>query len=240
MKEVLKFKTLEELSRAAANEVLKEIEAGIRRSGRFTIALSGGHTPSGLYSILASDYRDRIKWDAVHFFFGDERYVPHTDNLSNFKMAKLSLLDVVPVPRVNVHAIPTMLADADVSAKKYEEELRKTFAGGTQTFDLLLLGMGKEGHTASLFPRSPALDEKDRWVLPVVVPIVPPERITLTYDALNRSRATFLLVAGEDKAETVGKVLGRDADYHTFPVKGIHPMSGKLVWYLDAAAASRL
>ncbi len=237
--EIKRFADLDELSRAVAEDIYNEIKDSIGRKGNFTIALSGGHTPSKLYHILATDYRDLIRWDQVHIFFGDERYVPHTDTQSNFKMTEESLLDLIPIPFKNVHPIATDHPDPEKAAIEYEGELKKMFSG-PDSFDVVLLGMGKEGHTASLFPNSPALDEKRRWVLPVNAPVTPSRRITLTYNIFNRSAATFLLVAGEDKCETIGNVILVDADYHTFPIKGIMPTTGRLVWYLDAAAASKI
>lgn len=237
--EIKKFADLDELSRSAAKNIFEEMKKAVARDGRFSIALSGGHTPAALYHILATVYYDLINWDLTHVYFGDERFVSHADPRSNFKMAKDVLLSLIPLPEGNIHPIPTDRFGPEESAIEYEQILRKAFAGNT-AFDVVLLGMGVEGHTASLFPESPALDENKRWVVAVDVPVLPSKRITLTFDILNRSRATFILVAGKDKADTIRGVIGTDADYHTFPVKGIRPSSGRLNWYLDAEAASLL
>src|ERR1700723_846754 len=192
---------IDALSRAALEESLSNLQNAIKQRGRGAIALSGGHTPEKMYSRWAATekYRTETDWNRVHLFWGDERYVPQDDPLSNYRMTRLGLLEHVPIPAANVHAVPTNLATPELAAEAYDQELRKFFGSTAPAFDVTLLGIGPEGHTASLFPDSPALLENKRWVLPVVAPAKPPNRITFTLVVLNQSRNTYFLAAGKDK-----------------------------------------
>ena len=161
------FVDANELSLRAAEAAVRLINDSARAHGRFSVALAGGNTPRSLYRLLASQFRGQIPWTKVHVFWGDERYVPSGDPHSNYRMARETLLDHVPCPAGNVHPMPTHLSDPDVAARDYEKTLRDYFSEEWPHFDLVLLGLGEEGHTASLFPRSPALEEKQRWVIAV-------------------------------------------------------------------------
>ena len=234
--DVKKFRDLNELSEAAAGAIADLIAGTVSRRGRFALALSGGSTPRTLHNLLGTVYRKKIPWEAVYIFFGDERYVPHTDNQSNYLMAGETLLNLVPIPKRNIYPIPTDHSDPVKAAEAYERELRNHFQENGSSFDLVLLGMGKEGHTASLFPDSPALDESRRWVISVDVPAIPHKRITLTYPILNQASAVYFLVSGSDKSSALREVLARGSDFHTYPAKGINPVHGKLDWWVDSAA----
>jgi 6-phosphogluconolactonase len=199
--------------------------------------LAGGSTPETMYGILARDCIDRIDWSSVYVFFGDERSVPPHHEDSNLKMASEVLLDHVPV--ANVHRIRGELPPEE-AAEAYEEELRTFFqTEDVPRFDLILLGLGADGHTASLFPWTAALEVHDRWVVANPVPRLGTTRITLTLPVINAARAVIFLVAGEDKAEALREILEGDADPHAYPAKLIQP-PGEPEWMLDQSAASLL
>ncbi len=210
----------------------------IAADGPFTVALSGGSTPKRLYEILASgSHAKRFPWDRVQLFFGDERFVSPDDESSNYNMTNLALLSHVPVPPNSVHRMPTDGDPAD-AARRYERELRTQY--GTETlqpdrplFDVVLLGLGENGHTASLFPGTDALEEREAWVTSCVPHDAPHTRLTLTYPAIASSRTVLFLVAGAGKAEVVAKVRGGDA---TLPSTHV-TTEGELIWVLDRAAA---
>ena len=170
------FPDIDALSRAALEQLLSDLRASIAQRGRGAIALSGGHTPEKMYALWAATekYRNETDWNRVHLFWGDERYVPQDDPLSNYRMTSEALLAQVPIPAANVHAAPTNLPTPEKAAEVYDQELRKFFGAAAPAFDVTLLGLGPEGHTASLFPDSPALLEKSRWVVPVQVAALPP------------------------------------------------------------------
>lgn len=235
-RELKKFRDLDELSESAAANIRTLAVETVSRKGRFSIALSGGNTPRTLHHLLAARYRDEIPWESVSVFFGDERYVPHSDNQSNYLMARQTLLDLVPIPAANIFPIPTNLPDPEMAAASYEEELRKVFGEQGASFDLLMLGMGKEGHTASLFPGSNALDENRRWTSAVEVPAEPPKRITLTFPVLNRSAVVYFLVSGSDKSSALKQVLNDGSDFHVYPAKGVASSTGRVEFWVDSAA----
>jgi 6-phosphogluconolactonase len=234
------FGDLETLSLGAIDETMRIVGHAVAQRGRFTIALSGGHTPAKMYDLWAGKpYRDQTPWESVHLFWGDERYVPPDDSLSNFRMARETLISRVPIPPTNVHPIPTVSAPPDRSAEMYEADLRNFFGHEPPEFDLQLMGIGQEGHTASLFPGSAALEEKQRWVLAVEVPATPAQRLTLTPVVLNRGRNTFFLVAGGEKRAIVAALRGeRDAQTSEYPAARIQPL-GRVSWFLDRAAAGQ-
>ena len=217
----------------AAAAIIKE---AVETTGRCSLALSGGNTPRTLYSRWASRFTLEIPWAHVQLFWGDERFVPPDDPRSNFKMVKESLLDHVPIPPANVHAMPTQLGTPELAATDYEATLRRHFDDGRPHFDLVLLGLGAEGHTASLFPRSPALDETTRWVLPVTAPADPPSRLTLTLPIFNAARHTYFLVTGSEKAAALDRVLQPTADVRTYPAAGIRTADDGPVWWVDREA----
>jgi len=220
----------------AANDAVAE-------RGRFTIALSGGSTPKNLFNLLATNARTVLPWDRMFFFFGDERHVPPTDPESNYHMADESLLSKVPVPPGNVFRIPAENPDAAAAAAAYEKTLEKFFAlqpGQFPVFDLILLGMGPDGHTASLFPGTAGLQEKSRLVIANWVEKFKTSRITLTLPVLNAARCVTFLVSGTDKAPALHAVLDSDAPGEQYPSKLVRPTDGKLIWLVDRAAASEL
>jgi 6-phosphogluconolactonase len=230
------FADLEALSRAAAAESARAANEAVSARGRCLVALSGGRTPSRMYQLWATEFRDKIPWAKVHFFWGDERFVPADDPKSNYRMAKLSLLGRVPVPAENIHPILTNFTTAEEAARAYENTLRGFFGDAGPTFDILLLGMGGEGHTASLFPDSPALVEQKRWVVGVRAPVEPPVRVSLTFPVLRWAREIFFLIAGADKKRII-EALIRDpgAAAKKLPVAMLRP-EGKAIWFLDRAA----
>jgi 6-phosphogluconolactonase len=230
------FPTIADMSEAALGEILSIVNDAVAKRGRFSIALAGGHTPAKLYALWAEKYKTETPWDRVHLFFGDERFVPEDDLLSNYRMARETLISQVPIPKENVHPMLTNFPSAEKAAEAYEVELQKYF-GESPSFDVQLLGLGVEGHTASLFPGSPALDEQRRWVLAVTVPAEPPQRLTLTPVVLNQGLNTFFLVAGENKREILAALRGEPQDVPSkYPAGRIRPARG-VVWYLDQAAA---
>ncbi len=232
------FPDLDSLSRAAMDETLAIIRDAVAQRGRFAIALSGGHTPAKMYELwAATPYRDQTPWDCVHLFWGDERYVAQDDPLSNFRMTRETLISHVPIPAANVHPMPTLPGPPEKSAEAYEQELRKFFGAAPPEFDLQLLGLGPEGHIASLFPGAPALEEKQRWVMAVEAPAKPPQRLTLTPVVLNQGRNTFFLVAGNDKREIISALRNEpDSKPSQYPAGRIRP-AGRVLWFLDQAAA---
>jgi 6-phosphogluconolactonase len=231
------YSSAEELARAAAREFAARAEEAIGERGRFAVVLAGGSTPETMYGILARDYIDGIDWSKVYVFFGDERSVPPHHEDSNLKMASEVLLDHVPV--ANVHRIQGELPPEE-AAEAYEEQLRKFFqTEDVPRFDLILLGLGADGHTASLFPWTPALEVQDRWVVANPVPRLNTTRITLTVPVIDAALAVYFLVEGKDKAEAVREVLEGDADPGAYPAKLIQPPGGP-EWMLDRSAASLL
>ena len=227
------------LSRAVLEETFPIIQEAVTKRGRFAIALSGGHTPGKMYSLWAQteQYRNKTPWDRVHLFWGDERFVPADDPRSNYHMARETLISQVPIPAENVHPMPTNLPSPEECARAYETELLKFFGSEPPAFDVQLLGIGDEGHTASLFPGSPALGEKVRWVAAVRVAAAPPQRITLTPVVLNQGRNTFFLVAGEGKRAILSAIRDEPASQPSqYPAARIHP-AREPVWFLDQAAA---
>jgi 6-phosphogluconolactonase len=233
------FPDIDALSRGALEELLRVIQDAIRQRGRFAIALSGGHTPAKLYALWAEAEKHGVKtpWDRVHLFWGDERYVPQGDSLSNYRMTRETLIERVAIPAANVHGVPTQLPTPEKTAEAYDAELRAFFGSEAPAFDLQLLGLGVEGHTASLFPDSPALEEKRRWFMAIEAPAKPSRRLTLTPVVLNQGRNTFFLVAGADKREILAALRSEpDTGTSKYPAARIQP-AGRTLWFLDEAAA---
>jgi 6-phosphogluconolactonase len=227
------------LSRAVLEETLRISQEAVAKRGRFAIALSGGHTPEKMFSLWSetAQYRDKTPWDRVHLFWSDERYVPENDPQSNYHMARETLISHVPIPAENVHPIPTNLSPPEACARAYEADLLKFFGAEPPAFDVQLLGLGPEGHAASLFPGSAALSEKLRWVAAVRVPAEPPQRITFTPVVLNCGRNTFFLVAGENKRDILSAIREEPTpETSQYPAVRINPANTP-VWFLDAAAA---
>ena len=224
----------EALSHRAAAWLL---ELATAKGGIFAVCLSGGTTPQRLYERLAEPpYRNSFPWSRTHWFWGDERFVPHNDALSNYRMVREALLSRAPIPAINIHPIPTEGLSPEIAASAYEGEL-KTFYGaayldpGRSLFDVNLLGLGADGHTASLFPGNPALAERDKWVC-AVVGAKPEARITLTYPVLESSRHAVFLVAGDEK-RAIFKRLRRNDD--SLPAARLHP-TGTLWVFADVNA----
>jgi len=241
--EIRTLNTPQELFEAAAELVASTASEAIAERGRFTIALSGGSTPKNLYNLLATNARSSLPWDRMFFFFGDERHVPPTDPESNYRMANEAMLSKVPVAPGNVFRVETEKPDAVAAATAYEQTLRKFFAleaGQVPAFDLILLGMGPDGHTASLFPGTEALQEKSKLFVANWVEKLKTHRLTLTLPVLNAARCVAFLASGTDKAPVLKSVLEGDAPGEQYPAKLVRPAQGKLIWLLDRAAASSL
>jgi 6-phosphogluconolactonase len=237
--EKLVFADIDALSKAALDEVFRLTKDAVQASGRCAISLSGGHTPERMFGLWTQEaYESAFPWDRVHFFWGDDRYVRYNDPLSNYGTAKKLLFDKLPPnTRVHLHPMPTENADPVEAAKVYAAEMRKFFGTEPPAFDVQLLGLGGEGHTASLFPNNPALDEQEAWVLPVTVPAMPPHRLTMTYPVINQARNTYFLVAGESKRDIVKAIAAEpDTGVSEYPAARVKP-GGPLIWMLDRAAA---
>ncbi len=240
------FHDYETLIQAAAEKVVRLCTEAIEENGIFTVALSGGSTPRPLYALLATGkFARSIDWSRLHLFWGDERCVPPDDPRSNYRMVRESLLDGVSIPPVNVHRIHGD-EDPDAAAAGYEQELR-TFFGSAGAdgpprvgFDLVLLGMGEDGHTASLFPGLPAVSEQMRWVLAQFVEVVSMWRITLTPVVINAAKHLIFLVSGTEKANRLCDVLEGPFQPERMPAQRIKPVRGRLLWLVDEAAAGRL
>lgn len=225
------------LAEAAARDFVVRAAAAIEERGRFTVALAGGSTPKAAYELLARDHTDEVDWANVHVFYGDERSVPPEHEDSNYRMSKETLLDHVQV--ASIHRMQGELSP-EQAAKAYEEELREFFGDeDPPVMDLIMLGIGGDGHTASLFPGTPALDEMDRWAVENPVEKLETVRLTLTAPVLNAARAVNFLVAGEDKAEALREILEGRGDPHTYPAKLVRPQGGAL-WMVDREAAGSL
>ena len=234
------FDDPEALSRGAAEFFVKVAKDAVAQRGQFSVALSGGGTPRRTYELLAQPpLRDQVDWDKVHIFWGDERCVPADDPRSNARMAREALLAHVPIPAGQVHPMDCLPVPEE-GARRYEALLRAFFADGEPRFDLILLGLGENGHTASLFPGDPALTETERWVAPVYVAEQDLHRLTLTAAFINQARVVAFLVAGAAKAAVVREVIQGPRDPRRLPAQLIHPEPGELHWLLDKAAAGEL
>jgi 6-phosphogluconolactonase len=241
--ELRRLTTPQDLFQAAAEEVIRAATSAVAERGRFTIALSGGSTPKSMYTLIAANASTSLPWDRMFFFWGDERHVPPDDPESNYRMAKEALLSKVPVPAANIFRALTENPDAAAAAEAYEQTLRKFFAvapGEFPHFDLILLGLGPDGHTASLFPETAALQEKTRLVVANWVEKFEGSRITFTLPVLNAARCVAFLVSGMDKAAVLHEVLEGNAPAEKYPSKLVRPSEGKLIWFVDRAAASEL
>lgn len=218
---------------AAAEHFVSTARTAIAKHGVFFVALAGGSTPKGLYQKLAtSPYLEQIDWSRVHLFFGDERCVPATHDDSNFKMARQAMIDLVPIPTENVHRMPTESGDPAEVAKRYADTLKATMADAS--FDLVLLGLGPDGHIASLFPQTPALDVTDSLTTSVYVEKFDSWRVTLTYPVINAARQVIVFISGEAKADII-----RDISTNAvtgLPIQQLAPQNS-YYWFMDKAAA---
>ncbi len=235
-KNVRIFDDVSELSLRAAESATKTINEVVASRGSCAVALSGGNTPRTVYSLLASTFRDQIPWTLVEVFWADERYVPANAPESNYRMARETMLDLVPCPARNVHPMPTSFASAEDAAQDYERTLRGYFGDGPPCFDLIFLGLGGDSHTASLFPGSPALVERSRLVVATHAPVQPFVRLTLTLPVLSRAASIFMLATGTSKASAVHHVLSGTADPNLHPAAGVRPTDGTMVWWVDREA----
>lgn len=242
--EIKVYYDLNAASRALAESLVDIARSAIAEKGYFTLALAGGNTPRYLYNLLATEYIDQISWAAVHFFWLDERYVPQDHPDSNFAMAFDTLISKVPIPPENIHPIPTEIEPLEKAAALYEQYLRKFFHSSeedvtTSIFDLILLGVGDDGHTASLFPNDSILKERKRWVTVVNAPHTAKisHRITLTFSIVNRANYAFFLVSGDKKKMVVRSILN---DFKVasklYPAAMVHPRIMS-VWFIDSEAA---
>lgn len=236
----------QELGRFAAKHFARLAIESQRKKQVFNVALAGGSTPKALYELLADEnepYRKQLSWENIHFFWGDERHVPpdHPDN--NYRMASEAMLTRVGVPLTNVHRIKSEIVDAGKAADEYEHALRKTFTlgpGQFPRFDLILLGMGSDGHTASIFPGSDVINEKRRLVVGPWIEKLKSFRITLTPVVLNNAASIIFLVSGAEKAKTLHEVLEGEYRPQCLPVQLIAPATGEVLWLVDREAARLL
>ncbi|HLI91978.1 MAG TPA: 6-phosphogluconolactonase [Puia sp.] len=234
------FKDPDELSHAVAAWIADTIAETLQKSERFTIALSGGSTPKALHKLLASaPYKDRIEWSRLHVFWGDERAVPFDDDRNNAKMAYDTLLDLVPVPPAQIHVMRTDIPPPE-SAAEYEKILHTYFGPAGAGFDLVLLGMGDDGHTLSLFPGTAAVHEEKAWTIAFYLEAQRMYRITLTKTIVNRSQRVAFLTTGANKAHALKEVQQGKYNPDLYPAQEIRPANGELHWFVDAAAAAEL
>lgn len=234
------FNNLNALSRAAAELFVECAAHAVRSRGRFSVALSGGSTPRRLYELLAAPpFVQQVQWEAVHFFWGDERCVPEDDPRRNELMTRQALLEHVPVPAEHIHPISGSLPPRE-AAEAYESELRRFFAHHAPVFDLVLLGMGANAHTASLFPHTSVLHENQRWAAEVYVAEVNMYRVTLTAPLLNQAGQVVFLVSGEDKALALQNVLEGAYQPDELPAQLIRPNGAHPTWLIDRAAGHKL
>lgn len=233
-------KDINELSRQFADWLVSYIEKILKQQNRFTIALSGGSTPKKLYELLASNgFKNKIDWSKLHFFWGDERCVPFADDRNNAKMAFDTLLDHVPIIKEQIHIIRTDIAPK-ISAEEYEKLSHQYFSDNNHTFDLVLLGLGDNAHTLSLFPQSDLINEKQKWVSFFYLKEENIYRITLTAPVVNASRCVAFLVSGKNKAAALYNVITQEHDPVLYPAQIIQPFNDELYWWVDEDAASMI
>jgi len=229
----------------AMHFILQAASEAIAARGCFTIALTGGSSPVKTYELLAHASPELARWDQWQVFLGDDRFVPPEDDRSNYGQARRLLLAHVPIPREQIHPIATDAASPEAAAEQYAETLMRVLGpahGQPPVFDLILLGLGDDGHCASLFPHMPTLDVVDRWVVSSPPGTLPPpvDRVTLTYPVLNAARQVLFLVSGEKKAAPARDILEGGAVREVHPAAGVRPVPGTLTWMLDKSAAALL
>jgi 6-phosphogluconolactonase len=241
-REIKVFADAASMAADAAQRFVTLAREAIADHGRFRVALSGGSTPKLLHQILASKYHDDVDWGLVEVFWGDERFVAPDHPDSCYLMARETLLDHVPIPAANIYIMPTVGDTPEASANSYGETLKSVFGEDVPRFDLIFLGMGPDGHTASLFPHQPeVVNPSDALVAPVFdSPKPPPTRLTLTYRVLNNAAQVVFLVGGADKADTVREVLFGEPNSAEYPSQAVKPSNGHLAWLLDNAAAAKI
>ncbi len=234
------FDDLNHLSRSLAALIADIVRERVTSADRFEFVLSGGSTPKPLYTLLAEQYGDLLPWEQIHLYVGDERYVPHDDLESNFGTIQDILFSKIPIPETNLHPIPTHLDTARENAELFQSRLRERFTAEYPRFDIILLGIGKDGHIASLFPGTQALNERERWVTASHSPEPPRERITLTYPVLNNARYLFFIGSGGEKSVPVKKALTGNIPRDECPAAYVQPSRGRSGWWLDREAAHLL
>jgi 6-phosphogluconolactonase len=244
-KQVKVFKDTEELNNFAAEKFVEIANEAIKQRRRFNVALAGGSTPKSLYQLLASEkYENKIDWAKVYFFFGDERHVLPDDAESNFRMANENLFTPLHIPADRIHWWDTTHKDGEKIAESYNETMTYFFGLDEEVrlpeFDLILLGMGADGHTASLFPFTKALHETEKSAVANYVEKLNDWRFTLTFPVINNARNVIFLVAGEEKAETLQSVLEGEFQPDKFPAQNVRPEHGELYWLLDENVAKLL
>jgi len=234
------YKTADETIKGLADYFIQTVNTAIKEKGRCTVVLSGGNSPKKLYELLASfDYSRQIDWDNIYFFFGDEHYVPFTDADNNGNMVKKALFEPLMIPDANIFYINTAVPP-DESAKKYAQRILSYFKNDPVRFDLILLGLGDNSHTASLFPHTPVLKEKKALVSAVYIKALSSYRITMTAALINEAHAIAFLIYGKAKAKAVYNILEGEKDLETHPGQLISPEDGVLHWFLDENAANDL
>ena len=231
---------IDQLSISVADWMVKYIHDTLQKQEKFTLVLSGGNTPKKLNELLASDaYKNKIDWKKVHIFFGDERFVPFSDERNNAKLAFDTLLNYVPVAKENIHIMPTENIMPEIAATEYEKILHKYFTGKGKTFDLIFLGMGDDGHTLSLFPgKKNVINETAKWCVSLWLESQNMFRITLTHGIVNKSAAVAFLVSGNGKAKVLHEVLKGKYNPELYPSQIINPENGELHWFADEDAVS--
>ncbi|MBL7959637.1 6-phosphogluconolactonase [bacterium] len=242
-REVKVYELKEDLIRNAAEKIVSIAQKSIQNRGQFAWSLSGGSTPKEVYSMLAAlPLKEKIDWEKTHIFWGDERSVVRTHPDSNFRMAKESLLDAVEIPPANIHRVASE-EDPMLAAQQYEDDIREFFGisdGIFPEFDLILLGMGDDGHTASLFPDTEALKVQDRLVVDNFVKKLNTHRITFTFPIINHARNVLFIISGSVKSKMIKQVLANTDAPKTLPSQLVQPKSGSLFWFLDKDAAADL
>ncbi|MEO8085454.1 MAG: 6-phosphogluconolactonase [Bacteroidota bacterium] len=234
------FPDSDALNKATAEFIITIANKAVNEKGRFVISLSGGKTPENLYSILSkSPFREKIPWQKTDVYWGDERCVPLNDERNNAHRAKTLLLEKVDIPVANIHPVPVNLAP-ETAAKEYENEIKNYFLPEISRFDLIILGLGENGHTASLFPDTKILEEQTEGVRDVYVKEEDMFRVTMTAPLINQAHHILFLVSGEQKAEILEKVLSSSGQTIKYPAQLIRPSHGDVTWFVDQAAATSL
>jgi 6-phosphogluconolactonase len=232
------FENADLMSEAVADFIIQSAIESIAARGRFVISLSGGNTPNKLYSLLSSpSFKDRIEWKRTFVFWGDERCVPLNDKRNNSYMARLLLLNYIEIPSANIYPIQVDLPPSE-AANEYEQKLKEFFGKEAPCFDLILLGLGENGHTVSLFPGTPVIHELQHWIKEVYSAEQMEWRITMTVPLINQARNIAFLVTGEEKANILKTILHSHFQPDIYPAQFIKPSHGHLYWFADKAAAS--
>lgn len=232
---IVVFDNLEELSRDVVRKVVDSARHAIQARNLFHLVLSGGSTPNRLFQLLGSEeFCQQIDWTKTNLYWSDERFVAPTDVESNFKLVDDTLIKHSgSLPRENVHRIPTVEYDPNTAATEYENELRRNFLADWPVFDLVLLGIGTDGHTASLFPGTPSLNETKKWVVPSMAPVEPRQRITLSYPAINHARKIIFLVDGADKRDVLNVIFNSTGEEAAqYPASRVVAENGSVHWFV--------